>query len=391
LTEINAPLATKTDPLSLISGLQAPVESTNESATPLQDFSCLLTELIGSLEQSAPAPATNTAQPVPVAEGTFGPETPGLVPPAIFVEQGEAEESSETNKGNETKAAKQSKQPSEQKETATAATPELTKLVMVPVEVEPAFHPQAKETVEQNHDGASRQQASIEPHMVVAALQIAACAPEVAKVIKNPELEKAWADVRKFEFKVEQEAPQRPAQPLQAPAAMPEASQKQLMITTDPMINLRQDKLPPRIVLVQNSEIETRLPERNKSDAPAPVSPDAPAPGTHFGDVIRTVDQPEQARPAQPVEIPELPQPKVVRSVAMEVGDSDSQVVIRIQERGGDVSLQLNAANEPMRHNLESSVTSLLDALKQQEVKVSNVEVFRKQPIDRVRRMKEAR
>ena len=53
--------------------------------------------------------------------------------------------------------------------------------------------------------------------------------------------------------------------------------------------------------------------------------------------------------------------------------------------------MQLNAANEPMRHELESSVSALLNALKDQEVKVSNVEVFRKSPIDKVRRMKEAR
>ena len=76
MTEINAPLPTATDPLSLISGLQAPVESTNESSTLVQDFSCLLTELIGTLEESATAPAAAAPQAVPLVEGTFGPETP---------------------------------------------------------------------------------------------------------------------------------------------------------------------------------------------------------------------------------------------------------------------------------------------------------------------------
>src|SRR5439155_7177535 len=198
---------------------------------------------------------------------------------------------------------------------------------------------------------------------------------EQAKAATKPEMEKAWDDVRKFEFKVEHEAPQRPAQSLQAPAAVAESAQKQLMITTDPMINLRQDKLPPRIVLVQNGGIETRLPDRGKSEAAIPANQNTAAAGSHFSDVIRTFDQVEQARPAQSVQMPDLPQLKTVRTVAMEVGDADSQVVIRIQERSGDVSLQLNAANEPMRRELESSVSSLLNALKQQEVKVSNVEV----------------
>src|SRR5262249_25543260 len=155
---------------------------------------------------------------------------------------------------------------------------------------------------------------------------------------------------------------QRPAQPLQTAAASPEADQKQVMITTDPMINLRQDKLPPRILVVQNGGIETRLPERSKSDADSPANQNTTAAESHFRDVIRTADHVEQARPAQPVEIPDLPQLKVVRAVAMEVGDAESQVVIRIQERSGDVSLQLNAANEPMRHELESSVSALLNA-----------------------------
>jgi hypothetical protein len=381
LTEINAPLATTTDPLSLIPGLQAPVESTNESATLLQDFSCLLTELIGTLEEPATTQPASTAQAVPVVEGTFGPETAGVVAPSLFVEQGETKE---------TKESKESKEPSEQKERDTSTTPEGMNLVTVPVDVEAAFHAQNK-AEEQNHHSTSNHDASTEIKPILAGLQLPAGSVEEAKAPKNPELEKAWADVRKFEFTVEHEAPQRPAQPLQAAAAAPEANQKQLMITTDPMVNLRQDKLPPRIVLVQNGGIETRLPERSKSEAAVPANQNTTATESHFADVIRNADHVEEARPAHTVEIPDLPQLKVVRTVAMEVGDADSQVVIRIQERSGDVSMQLNAANEPMRHELESSVSALLNALKDQEVKVSNVEVFRKSPIDKVRRMKEAR
>ena len=74
----------------------------------------------------------------------------------------------------------------------------------------------------------------------------------------------------------------------------------------------------------------------------------------------------------------------------MEVGDPGSEVTIHIQERGGDVTLQLNTASEPLRQDLQSSVASLVHALKMDQVQVSNVDVSRKSPIDKVRRMKEA-
>jgi hypothetical protein len=95
-------------------------------------------------------------------------------------------------------------------------------------------------------------------------------------------------------------------------------------------------------------------------------------------------------RAAQPVETPQMPHLKVLRAVSMEVGEGDSQVVIRIQENSGDLSLQLNAGNEPLRRELQSSVSSLLNALRHEQVKVTNVEVTRKAPADRVRRMKGA-
>ena len=89
------------------------------------------------------------------------------------------------------------------------------------------------------------------------------------------------------------------------------------------------------------------------------------------------------------MEIPDQPHLQVVRTVAMEVGDPGSEVVIRIQERDGGVSLQLNAGSELLRRNLQSSATLLVHALRRQEVQVSSVEVSRKS-LDKVRRMKEA-
>jgi hypothetical protein len=367
LTEINASLATATDALSLISGLQAPVESTNESASLIPDFSALLTELMGNVEE------TETAQPAIPATVAI-PELP-----AILVEEAETKELKEPEETEETE------EPKEPEENENNTTPEAGNLMFLTGEIETAtFQVQpVKESTEQKQPAAS----------AVPGLRVTPGPLQEAQAnaAPKPEMEKAWEDLRKFEFKIEHEAPHRPAHPLQAAAATTDAPQKQPMITTDPMANLKQDRLPPRIVLVQNAGIQMGLPERSKSGADIPAAGFAAAPATTFSDVIRTFDHVEQAAPAQLVEIPDVPQLKVVRTVAMEVGDADSQVVIRIQERSGDVSLQLNAGSEPLRHELQTSVSSLLKALQQEAVKVSNVEVFRKAPIDKVRRMKETR
>jgi hypothetical protein len=107
-------------------------------------------------------------------------------------------------------------------------------------------------------------------------------------------------------------------------------------------------------------------------------------------DLIRAVEQPDQVLAAHYVEVPNMPHLQVVRTVAMEVGDPGSEVTIRLEARGGDVALQLNSGNEPLRQDLESSVGSLVNALKQEQIQVSTVDVSRKSPLDKIRRMKEA-
>jgi hypothetical protein len=74
----------------------------------------------------------------------------------------------------------------------------------------------------------------------------------------------------------------------------------------------------------------------------------------------------------------------------MEVGDAGSEVIVRIEDRGGTMNLQFGTGSDTMHRSLQSSVGSLVEALKQQRIDVSNVEVSRKEVIDRVRRMKEA-
>jgi flagellar motor protein MotB len=398
LIELNAPLAIAPDILSLIPVLQAPVESTNESATVAQNFSALLTELMGSLEEPAAQAPAAPQQTTPVQE--VGPQTPGLVPPMISVEEPETKaapetpETPETAEAETTETAEIEPKKKEPKETVTQTKPEPTSLVLVPVEIPTVELPQGQQTVEQHQPAAPPGPSSAEEgSSSIPALRLAPESLEKPQVqaATKPEVEKAWAEVRKFEFTVEHEAPQRVTQQPQAPAAPADAAQKQAMITTDPIINLRQEKLPPRIVMVQNAGIETRLPDRGKPEPGMPATGTTAAPTSHFSDVIRTFDHIEQARPAQPIEIPVAPQLKVVRTVSMEVGDADSRVVIRIQERSGDVSMQLKAGSESLRHELQSSVESLVSALRHEEVKVTNVEVSRKSsPVDKIRRMKEA-
>jgi hypothetical protein len=207
------------------------------------------------------------------------------------------------------------------------------------------------------------------------------------------QVQRAWADVKKFEFKVQTETA-RPAAPQGQPQVAPAEAPKQAIITTDPLANIQLQQLPPRITAIEKLAPEGRLADRARPDAEHQTTDGATAaPVMHFGDMTRPADNAapvEHTLAAHTVEIPNLPHIQVVRTVSMEVGEADSQVMVRIQERAGDISLQINAGSEPLHEGLQSSVGSLVSALKQEQVQVSNVEVSRKSPIEKVRRMKEA-
>jgi hypothetical protein len=216
-------------------------------------------------------------------------------------------------------------------------------------------------------------------------------------VAVSPEMQKAWADVKKFELTVQNETVARPirtnGQVQPAPAA---DDPKQAIVTTDPMASIQLQQLPPRINAIEKVMSQT-TPDRGKGETerqPADTTETAntsvSSATTPFSDTTPGAQPVEQARPAHTVEIPQMPHVQVVRTVSMEVGDPGSQVTVRIQERGGDISMQINAASEGLHHDLQSSVGSLAQALKQEQVPVSNIEVSRKSPIEKVRRMKEA-
>ncbi len=246
----------------------------------------------------------------------------------------------------------------------------------------------------------------ITPFVLVAAAPAVAAAEKPTMKIEEPAAQKpvqvpgtpvtaksdvdpVWAEVKKFELTIKHEA----AAPTKSQPGEPvttEEAAKQAMITTDPLANLRQEQLPPRIIAVQKVNFDVRLPERSKSDPASQVNQTTTAPALQFNDVSQQLGPVEQVRAAHHVELPQLPQSQVVRTVAIEVGEADSQVMIRIQERGGDVSLQLNAGSEPLHQDLKSSLGSLVQSLRQEEVKVASAEVSRKSSIGKVGRSKEA-
>jgi hypothetical protein len=206
----------------------------------------------------------------------------------------------------------------------------------------------------------------------------------------NPELERAFADVKSFELTVQPEAPPASAVPIGQPASnLQDQPSKAVIVTTDPVKNLTQQQLPPRIVPVLKVMPEAKAAGRSKPSATSEKDVIAALPATQISDLVRPVERADQVLAAHTIEIPNVPHLPVVRIVAMQVGEADSEVTIRIQQRDGNLTLQLNAENDRLHQNLQSSVGSLAQALNLENVPVSGIEVSRKSLTDRVRRMKE--
>jgi len=469
---LNAP-----DLLSLLPMFEAPVESTNSSAPIAQDFSALLTELIGPTElqglpdtaasmQVSPlsasaaivpemqAPAPNVPEvklPVVIAPELSTPEvktseikTPALeisVPevktPEVKVPEVKVPELNPESTVLEPKAIEartpevkipepkvpevkvpqvktpepkvpEVKIPEPQAPEAngqSAEIPEAAPLTEPPTtkEIVPG-KPREKEPKAQENENCSVVTPVPVALVAVPSTMVAAENPAVkieepvaekpvqvpaTQVPARSEMDPVWEQVKKFELNVKREST-APAKSQSAEPGAPAEAPKQAMITSDPLANIRQEQLPPRIIAIHRVDVEARMPERSKSDPASEVSETTTAPTLHFNEVSQQVAHVEQVRPAHYVELPVVPQSQVVRTVAIEVGEADSQVIIRIQERSGDVSVQLNAASEPLRHNLQQSLGSLVHSLRQEEVKVASAEVAKRSPIEKVRRSKEA-
>ena len=164
---------------------------------------------------------------------------------------------------------------------------------------------------------------------------------------------------------------------------------KMPMVTTDPVRNVAQQQLPPRIMPVLKVVPDANPADRSKPSATPGRDLVAGASARQLTDVVRPVERVDQAPAAHTIEIPNISNLPVVRIVAMQVGEADSEVTIHIQQRGTDLTLQLNAANCSLHQNLESAAGSLANALKLENVPVSGIEVSRTSLTDKVRRMKE--
>jgi len=496
LIELNAALLNAPDLLSMLPMFEAPVESTNTSAPTAQDFSALLTQLIGSLDQQQGLPDT-AASPQgstvpasePIVPGIQTPElnvaevnlpegitpelstselqtpqvktpelnipevkvpdvqapetkTPEVKTPEVKVPEVKTPELNPDSKVQEPKALEpktpevkipepkgpvvktpQVKVPevkTPEPKAPGAKTPEVPETYGQSTELPaaaacPELPPATNEIVPGKPKEKEPQKAqNVDPSVItpfvpvvlVAAAPAVAAAEKPTMKIEEPAAQKpvqvpgtpvtaksdvdpVWAEVKKFELTIKHEA----AAPTKSQPGEPvttEEAAKQAMITTDPLANLRQEQLPPRIIAVQKVNFDVRLPERSKSDPASQVNETTTAPTLQLNGVSQQLGPVEQVRAAHHVELPQLPQSQVVRSVAIEVGEADSQVMIRIQERGGDVSLQLNAGSEPLHQDLKSSLGSLVQSLRQEEVKVASAEVSRKSPIGKVGRSKEA-
>ena len=194
-------------------------------------------------------------------------------------------------------------------------------------------------------------------------------------------------DLKKLEITIQREA-LKPAKFEPKPEA-PE----QALITTDPIASIQQSQLPLRVIAIQKVSPDAKLSERkNQDQASIDDSQDATTPTAtlHVAEPPRRFDPVEQLRAPQLIEIPHVPKLPVVRTVSMEVGDSQSQVIVRIEDRAGGMNLHFGTGSELLHRTIESSIDSLIHALRQEKIDVSNIEVSRKSPIEKVRRMKEA-
>lgn len=398
------------DTSSLSNQLPGSAQSIISSSSTLQDFTAILTEMVGSaapitladatanpinsvslLQNSAlqsstqlqnpcplasdnvqaPAQLTNPSEPTSTGEDVLGGATSkdalgGISSLQQLLQEGPL------NKQGAPQAPRKAQDPSQPNQTVIVA--------FVPVTMTIANSGVTGQKAIDGKDDVQQQKP------IDAAANPTPVSPQVPV---PPELQRAWADVKKFEFTVQNEPATQGVTPLE-PQISQVDTQKDAIVTTDPLANIQLQQLPPRIVAIEKIVPDAKLPDKAKADI-AKDSTDTPATAQtgHFAFIARGGDQIEQARPAQPVEIPQTPHLPVVRTVSMEVGDADSQVTVRIQERAGDISLQINAANEPLHQDLQSSVGSLVQTLKQEQVQVSNVDVSRKSPIEKVRRMKE--
>ena len=379
---LNAPTLKAPDATPKAAQLPGSAQSIISSDSAAQDFSALLTELVGpgAINQVAQINPANPAIPA----------NPNL--PALPTATAQDASTQKIQEGCIPEQLKKQVAPAAKKTDDSPKAHDVSQTnqtVMVPFAAMPIAAAAMNDPKQVTGKGETDQaEKTIEP----ASTTLAASQPQtVMPQILTPEMQRAWADVKKFEFTVQTDPAHGAAADAQPQAAPVDVQKEATIITTDPIANIQLQQLPPRITAIEKLMPEGKLADRAKPGAGRESADSSTTtPDLHFAEVTKGIEQVEQIRPAQPIEIPQTPHAQVLRTISMEVGDADSQVTVRIQERAGDISLQINAASEPLRQDLQSSVGSLIHALRQEQVQVSNVDVSRKSPIEKVRRMKEA-
>jgi hypothetical protein len=162
-------------------------------------------------------------------------------------------------------------------------------------------------------------------------------------------------------------------------------------ITSEPIAPRHILQAQTRLTPVQRIPTEAKQAERGGESETSDVKEaNVSMPTPQESTTLRSEATADQPRAPQHVEMPQLPKLQVVRTVAVEVGDADTQVLVRIESRGHGMNLEFGAGSDTLHERLESSVGSLVDALKEQKINTTNVQVSRRAPIEKVRRMKEA-
>ena len=327
--------------LSLLSLLQpVPAVSPDSSVGIEQDFSALLTEMVGDFA----IPAATTAVPETSAEVERRPIPELRTPPMPMEEHPiirKADDSAES--------------------AGTAPTAPIAALILERV-------PMA--------DPVSDLEPPIPPSQ-----------PEEAGHPKTgqPSTRAILADLKALDVTVEHEM-------VRAPKTQPRSeSPARAVVTADPIARIRESYSPLRVLPVRKVVVEEKSAEqKNESRADSNHIPLPAVPAFQPSDPARGFETIDQPRPAQLIEVPNVPKLQVIRTVSMQVGEAGSEVIVRIEDRGGTMNLQFGTGSDTMHRSLQSSIGALVQALRQQRIDVSNVEVSRKASMHKVRRMKEA-
>jgi hypothetical protein len=84
--------------------------------------------------------------------------------------------------------------------------------------------------------------------------------------------------------------------------------------------------------------------------------------------------QARKSEPAAPVELPWIPLRQIAHRVSIDVGEGERDVRVTLHERDGNVSIKFDVETETLRADLQSSVGTLIEALRREQVSLANLD-----------------